>query len=188
MNLEIQRLLENKDQENVMMQIMDRYGREIVWLAYSYVKDSATAEDLAQDVFIKCYEKLPEFRAESSLKTWLFRVTINRCKDYLKSASFRRIIPSVIEEHLFKRNVSSPEKMAIERDESSILTERVLSLPPKYREVIILHYFEELKTKEVAQLLREKEGTIKTRLRKARNLLRAEYETDEEGKSPWIGN
>lgn len=184
-------MLENQreyDREEMIVQAMDRYGREIVWLAYSYVKDSATAEDLAQEVFIKCYEKLATFREESSMKTWLFRITINCCKDYLKSTGFRRMIPSVIEDHLFKRSQSSPEEMTVDRDESSILTDRVLSLPEKYREVIILHYFEDLKTREVAQLLKEKEGTIKTRLRKARNLLRAKYEANGEGRSPWIRN
>jgi len=143
--------------------------------------NEATAEDLAQDIFIKFYENLSGFRSESSLKTWFFRITINRCKDYLKSAHFRRMIPSIAHGQFSASMEKTPEEMTLSRDESSILTDRVLALPRKYREVVVLHYFEELKIKEIGELLSEKEGTIKTRLRKARKLLKAKYEAYGDG-------
>lgn len=181
MNMEIKKMDKLQEQQNELIEIMEQYGREVVWLAYSYVKNEATAEDLAQDVFVKCYEKLSEFRFESALKTWLFRITINQCKDYLRSAQFRRMIPSIKQEHFSDSKDKTPEEMTVRKDESSTLADHVLALPRKYREVVILHYFEELKTKKISELLSIKEGTVKTRLRKARKLLKAEYEANEDG-------
>ncbi|WP_317987114.1 sigma factor [Sutcliffiella rhizosphaerae] len=72
--------------EKVMLEFGDQHAR----LAYSYVKDKETAKYIVQNVFVKCYTKLNEFRHESSLKTWLYRITINECKDYLKSWNYRK--------------------------------------------------------------------------------------------------
>ncbi|HCM12115.1 MAG TPA: hypothetical protein DHW85_02920, partial [Lachnospiraceae bacterium] len=77
------------DIENLIRQ----YGNDVLRTAYMYVKDSHTAEDIFQEVFIKVNQKLSTFEGNSSIKTWIIRITINTCKDYLKSAWNRRVIP-----------------------------------------------------------------------------------------------
>ena len=73
--------------------LMRQYGNDVLRTAYMYVKDVHTAEDIFQDVFIKVNQKLSTFEGNSSIKTWIIRITINTCKDYLKSAWNRRVVP-----------------------------------------------------------------------------------------------
>ena len=73
--------------------LMRKHGNEVLRTAYSYVKDKFTAEDIFQEVFIKVYKNLENFRDESDIKTWIIRITINTAKDYLKSAYSRKVVP-----------------------------------------------------------------------------------------------
>jgi RNA polymerase sigma factor (sigma-70 family) len=84
-------LINEDNLEEIIEEIMVTYGTELTMLAYSYVKDVNTAKNIVQNVFIKCYYNLLKYKGESSLKTWLYRITINQCKDYLRSAYFRKI-------------------------------------------------------------------------------------------------
>ncbi len=95
--------------------LMNEYGQEIIWLAYSYVRDKSTAEDLAQNAFLKCYQKIDTFKNDSSIKSWLYRITINCCKDYLKSSYFRRILPTSMQQILNREKVSSTESLYFEK-------------------------------------------------------------------------
>ncbi|WP_181884468.1 sigma-70 family RNA polymerase sigma factor [Neobacillus piezotolerans] len=70
---------------------MDQYGTSILHLAYSFVRNRQTAEDLAQEIFIKCYEKADSFRGESKIHTWLYRIAVNHCKDHIKSWHYRKV-------------------------------------------------------------------------------------------------
>jgi RNA polymerase sigma-70 factor, ECF subfamily len=166
------------DNEQILIKLMDKYSQEVMWLAYSYVKDMYIAEDLTQEVFIKCYENLDTFRGHSTIRTWLFRITINSCKDYLKSSYFKRMIPSIIKPNRIFVAKDTPEHMVQLKYQKKNLSKHLLSMPVKYREVIILYYFQELKIKEISNLLNTNENTIKTRLRKAKNLLVARYEKE----------
>ncbi|MFD2923281.1 sigma-70 family RNA polymerase sigma factor [Halobacillus naozhouensis] len=148
------------------------YSHDLKWLAYSYVKDYSLAEDLTQEAFIKAYQKYSTFKQQSSVKTWLYKITINLCKDHLKSSYIKRVIRKSTE--VF-RNIPSPhatpEEYTIHKSEDEELLEHVLQLDNKYREIIILYYFEEFEIKDIAQLLQVSMNTIKTRLRRARQLL-----------------
>lgn len=90
--------MEESLKEKLLEEIMLEHGSDLVRLAFSYVKDKETAKDMVQNTFIKCYENLDGFRYESSLKTWLYRITINQCKDYLKSWNYRKVqVKSILE-------------------------------------------------------------------------------------------
>lgn len=169
---------------NALVEIlMEAYGSDLKRLAYSYVKDWGKAEDIAQDVFFTCYKKIKTFKGRSALKTWLYRITVNRCKDVMKSWSFRNIhIGTPKSMDSMESGSLSPENEAVQQGENQQLADRVLALPLKYKEVIILHYYSELKTDEIADLLTQNAKTIRTRLHRARALLRKMYEevdTDE---------
>lgn len=76
---------EIEDKEDLIDEIMNKYGQEVLQLVYSYVNNKEVAEDLTQDIFVKCYKSLHTYKGNSNLKTWLWRIAINQCKDYLKS-------------------------------------------------------------------------------------------------------
>ena len=75
----------SKQREDILRELIDLYAESIKMLAFTYVQNWSTAEDITQDVFIKCYEKMEDFRGDSTYKTWLYKITRNKCIDYLKS-------------------------------------------------------------------------------------------------------
>lgn len=159
------------DKERVIHEWMNLYSSNVYLLAYSYVKDKGLAEDISQEVFIKCFKHLGKFRGEANIKSWIYRITVNTAKDTLKSKSFNILkLPKSFFENL-KRS-SSSEDIIVEQDENEALLQTVLSLATKYREVIILHYFEEQKIDEIAEILNVNRSTVKTRLARARAILK----------------
>ena len=156
--------------------IMQEFGQDLLQLVYAYVKNQTIAEDLTQEIFVKCYQALPTYKGKSTMKTWLWRIAINHSKDYLKSWYNQKVLAT--EEQLFSLQESKEnvEHTVIQQDEDDRLAEKVMQLPVLYREVIYLFYFEELTIKEVAQVLAIKSNTVKTRLRKGKALLKEQLE------------
>jgi len=151
--------------------LIREYGNDVLRTAYMYVKDIHTAEDIFQEVFIKVNQKLSTFEGNSSIKTWIIRITINTCKDYLKSAYNRRVVPMM--EYQEDSIVGESEYNEVEiQDINHLIKETVLSLPAKYREVVICVYFHEMTIAEAAQALNIAEGTAKSRLSRARQKLK----------------
>ncbi|WP_077212060.1 sigma-70 family RNA polymerase sigma factor [Bacillus dakarensis] len=165
-----------EDKEVLIDEIMNKYGQEILQLVYSYVKNKEIAEDLTQDIFVKCYRSLSTYKGKSKLRTWLWRIAINHCKDYLKSWYNKNVM--VTENEYVYSGVpnESAEQTVIQHDEDQRLAEVVMSLPIKYREVIYLFYFEESPIKDIAAVLQVKENTVKTRLKRAKELLKERLE------------
>ncbi|WP_332645205.1 sigma-70 family RNA polymerase sigma factor [Lysinibacillus sp. 54212] len=153
--------------EETFRELMELYTEPLLKIAYLYVHDWQAAEDLVQDMFLTYYEKSSQFAARASIKTYLTRMLINKCKDYLKSWRYRT---HLLTNKFFTK--SSERNRIVERDERLQLAEAVLGLPLPYREVIIFYYFEELTVAETAVTLALSENTVKTRLRKARQLLK----------------
>ncbi|WP_242634603.1 sigma-70 family RNA polymerase sigma factor [Bacillus timonensis] len=156
------------DKEEKLKWLMDQYGQEVIMLAYTYVKDKQLAEDITQEVFIKCYEKLDSFRNESSYKTWIYRITINKCKDVFRSWHYRHLVITDFVKVKKEKASHSAEFENIKREEKLRVADAVMSLPIKLREVIILYYYEDLKIDEIASMLETKANTVKTRLHRAR--------------------
>ncbi|MBU9710586.1 sigma-70 family RNA polymerase sigma factor [Bacillus tamaricis] len=156
--------------------MMDAYGERLTKLAFNYVKEWSLAQDVVQDVFVRCYTKYDSIGEIQSVKAWLFRLTINQCKDVIKSASFKRNILGGSLFHKTEGKDTSPEITAIKRNEDEVLSQCVLNLPIKYREVILLFYYEELSLEEICQLLTLNTNTVKTRLRRGRKKLKTALE------------
>ena len=152
--------------------LMRQYGNDVLRTAYMYVKDIHTAEDIFQDVFIKVNQKLSTFEGNSSIKTWIIRITINTCKDYLKSAWNRRVVPMM--EYQEDAIVSETNYDDVEKqDTKELIKKSVLSLPAKYKDVVLCVYFQEMTIMEAAQVLNIAEGTAKSRLSRARQRLKS---------------
>ncbi|WP_371321668.1 sigma-70 family RNA polymerase sigma factor [Robertmurraya korlensis] len=164
------------DREKLIDQLMDEYGQSLLHLTYSYVGKREIAEDLTQEIFVKCYQKLDQYQKKSSLKSWIWRIAINHCKDYLRSWYYKHIIVSEEKVRYTPSKEKEVEVQVIQRYEDEELAKTILSLPDSYREVIYLYYFEELSIKEISYLTSVNQNTIKTRLKRAKEILKESLE------------
>ena len=145
------------------------YEKDLLRLCCMYLKDAVMAEDAVQETFLKAYKSLHAFRGESSEKTWLMRIAINVCKDMQRTAWFRNLGKMVSIENI---QIPAEQEMSI----SSELVSEIMKLPSKYKEVVLLYYYEGMNQSEVAQILSVSITTVHRRLEKARELLKKQLE------------
>jgi RNA polymerase sigma-70 factor, ECF subfamily len=157
-------------------EIMNRYGQEILQLSFSYVKNKQIAEDLTQEIFVKCYKSLHTYSGKSKFRTWLWRIASNHCKDYLKSWYNKNVFTTDYQPIYDSIQSDSVEQTVIREEDDDQLASAVMELPINYREVIYLFYFEEMSIKEISVVTEVKENTIKTRLKRAKELLKERLE------------
>ncbi|MEC3882136.1 sigma-70 family RNA polymerase sigma factor [Halobacillus sp. HZG1] len=168
----IEKFMEYQDKERAIQEIMDTYGQSVLQLVYSYVKNQAIAEDLTQEIFMKCYRNLHKYNGKSKIRTWIWTIAINHSKDYLRSWYNRKVVVS--EEkvmHAEQKHLSTEDEVIQGYVDKELVTS-IMELPAKYREVIYLYYYEEVTTKEMAKVLKKNENTIKTRLKRAKVILK----------------
>ena len=129
--------------------LMNEYGDRLTKLAYTYVKDVGKAQEIVQDVFVTCYEQYEKVQQVEKIKPWLYRVTINRAKDVLRSSWVKRVLlhNTVVDEQITS---NLTEETIIRHDEQTMLFHTILSLPVKYREVILLFYYEDCSIDDIA--------------------------------------
>ena len=135
-----------------------KYRDDVYRLALSYTRNSAEAEDVCQTVFLKLMEQ--KSISAGKEKQWLMQVTANQCRSLLRSAWWRKTTSMEVE--------TTP----VEMGEYRYVYHAVMTLPPKYRVVVYLHYFEMLTTGEISTLLRISQSAVTTRLNRARNMLK----------------
>lgn len=164
------------NQDQWLSNLMDEYGDRLTKLAYSYLQDWGKAQEVMQDVFLTCYQQYDTYEEIQSYKAWMYRITINRCKDVLRSAWARRVVVNSSLFQFLRSKEPSPETASMQKDADIQLAEKVMELPVKYREIIHLHYYEELTVKEISLLLKTNENTVKTRLKRGRGLLEESME------------
>ncbi|USG63887.1 sigma-70 family RNA polymerase sigma factor [Brevibacillus ruminantium] len=156
--------------------LMREYGTRVLRLVTLMVKDRALAEDITQDVFLKVYRNLAAFRGESSVHTWIYRIAVNECKGHMRSWAFRNLLPH---SWIQKAGDVSTEGIVVERAAKDELVRLVLALPPLYRQAVALHYYAEMSIAEVAEVLGVTEGTVRTRLHRARQRLKEDMRNGE---------
>lgn len=155
------------DRNEVLGDLMIQYGDDIWNFAFFLTRRSDAADDICQDVFLTAFNGLYSFRGESSVKSWLLTIARNKSLNYLKSAFIRKV---TLFDKVITRERASPsaEKVMFDRLESAELWDSVMQLPRKLREVIILDYHYGMAIKEMAAMLQISEGTVKSRLFRAK--------------------
>ncbi len=151
--------------------IIIEYGDDLLRLCLLYLGDRGLAEDAFQVTVTKAWQQLSSFRGESGVKTWISRIAVNVCRDVLRSGWFRMMRRSEPLDALL--GLAAPEKGGGEA------TQAVLELPGKYREVVVLYYYENMKIREIADALGLPATSVSTRLRRARKLLGGIVKGDE---------
>ncbi|PYG88875.1 RNA polymerase sigma-70 factor (ECF subfamily) [Ruminiclostridium sufflavum DSM 19573] len=150
--------------------IIGEYGDSLLRMSFLYLKDYHLAEDAVQDTLLKVYRGYSSFNGKSSEKTWIMRIAINVCKNYLRSNWWKRIDAEAVLE-----TIPATEAEMIQDD---TLLRVIMSLPVKYREIILLYYYQELKIHEIAEVLHIPESTASIRLKRARERLKSELKGD----------
>lgn len=154
---------------------MEQYGSSLLRMSALYLKDAHLAQDAVQETFLKAYRHFGDYRGESSEKTWLTAICINVCRDMLRTAWLR---------HQSWMDVDSlPETPADFAFPDGTVLSEVMRLPPKYREVVLLRYYQGMKMKEIENALRISHGKVRSRLNRANHILRdrlKEWYYDEE--------
>ena len=144
-------------------EVIAAYENTLYRAALAVLGDAHEAEDAVQDTFLRALQAWPKFRGESTVETWLVRIAINVCKNQLKSPWRTRRAPAEALEGL---RTEAPEP------EDDTLVRAVQALPPKYREVVILYYYQEWRAWEIAQRLHIPVSTVTVRLSRARGMLK----------------
>ena len=158
---------------NTIEGLMKEYQTNLFVTAFNICKNAEDAKDVVQDTFIAYMTSNQKFSDEGHIRAWLFRVAINKAKDFNKSFWKRNRMP--LEDYM--------ETLPFETKEDSSLFEAVLNLPEKYRVVIHLFYYEDMSIKEISGVMRISESNVKVRLSRGRKLLKdvlmEEWEDDE---------
>lgn len=151
--------------EEMLNRLVAQYQTPLRRMCFVILRDEELAKDAVQDTFFKAYKNIAAFRRECSEKTWLMKIAINTCRDVKRSAWFRLLDRRVTPEDL-------PAPIVQTSEESVELTIAIMKLPPKLKEVIILYYYQQMTTREVADVLNIPQSTVSTRLRKAKEKLK----------------
>lgn len=141
--------------------LVKKYIDTVFRLAFSYLKNREDADDIVQNVFLKLYCQRTAFEGETHIRNWLLRVTINECKNCLRTP-WRKA-------ESFEEYAGS---LSFEMPEHSALFHAVMSLPKRYRMPLYLHYYEGYNTNETAKLLQIPKGTVCTNLKRGREMLK----------------
>lgn len=172
--------IKDKDEE-ALESIMEAYSHMLTRMAYLMLNDLKLAEDAVQETFIKLYYHIDRYRGEASLKTYICKILVNECRQKQRGNWLRRTF-FLEEREEAQPAVSSTEEEAVERLN---LTQAIARLEIKDREVLLLHYYNDLPIKEICGVLGQPDGTVKSRLKRAReklkSMLREEDWPDEKG-------
>ncbi len=158
-----------KDRECILERLMTEYGDQVMRTCLLYLQRKQLAEDASQETFIRAWRALDQLREGQTEKAWLMKIAVNVCKSALRSRARR--IPDT--------NVSAdevPETGAEDQYPDRTVFDAVNRLPLKYRSPVILHYYQGLPVSDIAGILRLPGTTVRTRLSRARALLRNELE------------
>lgn len=151
--------------DQTIERLITQYQTSLLRLCYVQLQDQALAEDAVQETFLKAYKGFDSFRGDSNEKTWLIRIAVNTCRDFQRGGWFkhtdRRVTPDML-----------PVGTVQPDTEDLDLSLAVMKLPRKMREAILLYYYQDMSTEEIAETLGIAQSSVSNRLRRGREKLR----------------
>lgn len=163
-------------------------------MAYRFTNGHRDCQDLSQEIFLLIYRSLPSFRSQSSLSTWIYRLSINRCLDWCrKHKHSKRLVPLRSQDEegwgadldRIPANLPTPEAAYIQKEQDQSLHLAIAQLPEKYKTVIIMYHFQNLSYKEIGDILSLPVRTVETQLYRAKKKLKEILDKEEGGKRTW---
>src|SRR5712691_10997378 len=166
-------------------EIYDRYSSRIYNFAYRFLKNSEAAEDATQEVFVKMLKHANQFHGDAKLSTWLFSITANWCRDYLRKADNKAKETEEVLISLPAPLEHGPDR-TLEQRENEVRVQRALqALTPEQREAILLSRYQGLSYAEIAQIAGCSEGAVKTRVFRAMETLKKALTAEASGGTQW---
>lgn len=167
----------NGDRE-AFNELFAQYESKVINIAYGMLSDKDDAYDAAQEVFIKVYKNISSFKENSSLSTWIYRITSNMCNDFLRKRMRSANTISIHAESDDDRGMELrdksplPEEYAEHNETQRAVRQAISELSPEYREIITLYDVEDMSYENIAAILNCPVGTVKSRLNRARTALK----------------
>lgn len=164
------------EREDRLTQWVSRYADSLLRMCFIQLKDHALAEDALQETFIKAWRAMSKYEAEPIQhdRAWLSRIALNVCRDMQRSRWMRHVDASKVLDSL------PPARLAVQDEDRSLLLD-VMGLPEKYRQVILLYYYQRLSMRDVAQVLGVDVSTVHARLKKAEGMLKRQLTEEVDG-------
>lgn len=153
--------------ENAFESLIDIYGPRLLKTIFLIIRDEEETKDIFQETFLKVHKNIRKFKGKSSLYTWIYSIAINESRDRFK----RNREATYFDEDIFLV-CDDVEEQVIDNIHKELVRKVLNRLPPIYREVLVLFYFDDMSIKEICEVTGEKEGTIKSKLSRGRNILK----------------
>ncbi len=174
--------------ERAFNQLVRAYERRVFGLVFRMLGNREEAEDLAQEVFVQIFKAIDQFRGDARLSTWIYRIAVNLCKNRSKYLSRRHANKQDDIEALGDRapmstakgttagSIARPDDLLVGMQVERVVQQAIDSLEPEFREALILRDVEDLSYEEIAQITGLPDGTVKSRIHRARTQLKAAIE------------
>jgi RNA polymerase sigma-70 factor (ECF subfamily) len=164
----------NGDRE-AFAKLVQKYQSRVLTLATRILDNRSEAEDVAQDIFVKVFQSLHEFRGASRFSTWLYRITVNHCLNYLRRRTRQQqtLVTAEPMDWMQESPTSNPHRTLEQKERWALVQAKLQVLSPEYRTILLLRDFEGLSYEEIADVLQLESGTVKSRLHRARTELKA---------------
>ena len=175
--------------ERAFNELVRLYERRVYALVFRMLGRRDEAEDVAQDVFVQVFKAIEQFRGESKLSTWVYRIAVNQCKNRSKYNSRRHAneqddveavaerVPLNEAKGVTTSDVSRPDDLYAGHEVERVVQQCIARLEPEFREVLVLRDVEDLSYEEIAQITGLADGTVKSRIHRARGQLKLMVET-----------
>ena len=176
---------------DAFQQFIERYKRLVFHIVFRTISNQTDQEDICQDIFIKIYQNLSNFRFESKLSTWIAKIAYNTCLNYLKKKKIPLFSDIASDSKVFEESVadeSSFESSFENRDILLCIQEEICHLPVPFRTAITLYHIENMSYNEISQVMALPEGTVKSHLFRARKILRKKLLINYKEEELWIQN
>ena len=166
-----------KGDNDAMTKLINLYASSVHNLIFSIIRDNSVVEDLAQETFVRMFLSIHHYEFRAPFRSWLFRIAVNLCRDHLRKKKVRKIITrfqvdeETGEEQSFTDENQDPTAEIFENERMQLITDALAKLPESSRIVFVLREMKDLSYEEIAEALKWKIGTVKSRLFRARREL-----------------
>lgn len=164
----------NRGDESAFDRIVEQHSSDIAALANRLLGWSGEVEDVTQDIFLAAFLGMKKFRCDCSIKTWLFTITVNKCRSYRYKRVLRRRRISQVADITVEASDGQADSKPMEAETFKRIRRAVQALPAKYREPVVLRYLQELPTDEISRILGISKNALQVRLNRARARLKEE--------------
>lgn len=154
-------------------ELINRYQSKVFFILKKMLGHSQNHQDIIQEIFIKAYYHLPEYRSNYDFSAWLYRIAVNHCLDELRK---QKRTPSVVQTEIMLVDSHTPEDEYLEKEHRLLVRQRMLTLEEKYRQVLDMRYLQYLSYEEISKKLSVPISTIRMRLSRGKMKLRESFE------------